>query len=412
MTYGIISADDHVVETPEIWQDRLPAKYREAGPRIVRKRITYQPDLSLSFEFDDEGEWADVWLYEDVRLPNFLPSACAGVDKKDVVTVPVLYEDMRPGCFRVPDRISDMDLNGVEVSMCFPNMFVRFCGQRFLEAADKELALSCVRAYNDWIVEDWAGPSNRRLVPLCIVPLWDAELAAAEVRRNANRGVKAVSFSEIPANLGLPSIHSGYWEPFICACAETGTAINLHIGSGSRLTTTTNDAPTGVITMLSFVTPAMALSDWLLSGHLMRHPDLTIALAECNIGWIPYILERADTRWGEDRGYQPEWKLFDGPPSSYFAKQMYCSFFNDQAGLSYIHKVGVMNNFSFDNLTFETDYPHSDGTWPNSRAVADSLMLGISEKNKRKLMHDNAARLLGLSELSVTPAASTAEQDN
>ena len=122
---------------------------------------------------------------------------------------------MRPGSFRADDRLSDMDINGVEASQCFPNMFVRFCGQRFLSGKDPDLALLCVRAYNDWMVEEWAGPSGGRLVPLCIVPLWDAELAAEEVERNAARGVRAVCFSELPGNLGLPSIHSGYWDRFI-----------------------------------------------------------------------------------------------------------------------------------------------------------------------------------------------------
>ena len=400
----IISVDDHVVERPEIWTERLPRRFREVGPRVERRKIMYTPMLAdhmenssrnrSAFSFDDDGEWADIWFYEDLQMPILLPSACVGWDKKELRTVPILWEEMRPGCYDPVERLADMDVNGVEASLCFPNMLVRFCGQRFLAGSDKELALLCVRAYNDWIVEEWAGASGGRLVPLCIVPLWDAELAAAEVHRNAKRGVRAACFSELPVNLGMPSIHSGFWEPFIAACAETGTTIHLHIGSGSRLTGTTEDAPTGVITMLSFVTPAMALSDWLLSGHFVRRPELRVALAESNVGWLPYVLERADNRWSEDRGYQPEWKMFDGPPSSYFARNMSCSFFNDRAGLLHIAKVGVRNNFSFDNLTFETDYPHSDGSWPESQALADELMAGLGDDDKRLLIHDNAARIL------------------
>ena len=396
MSYGLISADDHVVETPAIWRDRLPEHYREIGPRVVRRKIRSYDGQGSSFEFADDGEWADVWLYEDVAVANMLSSACAGWNTKDIGTQPVLFEDMRPGSFRADDRLSDMDINGVEASQCFPNMFVRFCGQRFLSGKDPDLALLCVRAYNDWMVEEWAGPSGGRLVPLCIVPLWDAELAAEEVERNAARGVRAVCFSELPGNLGLPSIHSGYWDRFIDVCADTGTVINLHIGSGSTFMRTTADAPTGVISLLTFVTPAMGMADWLLSGQLVRHPGLKIAFAECNIGWLPYVLERADNRWEEDRGFQPEFKLFDGPPSRYFASNMFCSFFNDRAGLAYIAGVGVKNNFGFDNLTFETDYPHSDGTWPESRQVADKIMEGLSEGAKRKLLRDNAARQLGL----------------
>ena len=92
-----------------------------------------------------------------------------------------------------------------------------------------------MRAYNDWMVEEWCGDSGGRLIPLCLVPLWDVELAAAEVRHNAARGVTAVAFSEIPSKLGLPTLHSGYWEPFFQACAETETLVCMHIGSSSQM---------------------------------------------------------------------------------------------------------------------------------------------------------------------------------
>ncbi|GDY55830.1 hypothetical protein SVIO_064530 [Streptomyces violaceusniger] len=94
------------------------------------------------------------------------------------------------------------------------------------------------------MVEEWCGPEARgRLIPLIIIPLWDAELAAAEVRRNAARGVRAVCFSEIPPNLGLPSIHTDDWDPLLAACDETGTVIAMHIGSSSRMPSTSADAP-------------------------------------------------------------------------------------------------------------------------------------------------------------------------
>lgn len=395
MDFGIISTDDHVVEAPGTWSERLPKRYQPIGPRLERRRITYQTDRSI--RLDENGEWADVWFYEDSRVTTFLQSACAGMNGSDITFRPVLYEEMRSGYYVAADRLSDMDANGVDASMCFPNFFVRFAGQRFLEGRDKRLALLCVQAYNDWVVDEWCAASNGRLVPLCIVPLWDADLAAHEVRRNAARGVRAVSFSELPHALDLPSIHSGHWDPFVAACEETDTVINLHIGSGSKTFGTSLDAPNGVLGMLTFVSPAMALSDWLLSGYFVRYPKLTVAIAESNIGWIPYVLERADERWQEDRGFQPVWKAFDRPPSSYFASNMFCSFFNDRAGLLHIERVGVLNNFSFDNLTFETDYPHADGTWPRSHEVADELMDGLDLEIKKSLARENASRQLRLS---------------
>ena len=109
-----------------------------------------------------------------------------------------------------------MTLNGVEAQLGFPN-YPRFCGQLFLRGKDRDLALLCVQAYNDWMVEEWGGESGGRLIPLCLIPLWDAKLAASEVRRNASRGCRAAAFSELPSYLGLPSIYSGHWDPFFAA---------------------------------------------------------------------------------------------------------------------------------------------------------------------------------------------------
>ena len=146
---------------------------------------------------------------------------------------------------------------------------MRFCGQAFLEASDKEVALAGVRAYNDWMVEEWCGPSDGRLVPLCLVPLWDAHLPADEVRRNAARGVRAVTFSEIPVHLGLPSIHSGHWDPFFEACNETFTTVCMHIGSSSKMLATSDDAPIAVTATLTFNNAMASLSDYLFSGCLL-----------------------------------------------------------------------------------------------------------------------------------------------
>src|SRR6266478_3446563 len=193
--------------------------------------------------------------------------------------VPITYDEMRPGCYDPKARVDDMELNWVEASLSFPS-FPRFCGQTFLEAKDRELAEACVYAYNDWMVDEWCGDSGGRLIPLPIIPLWDAELAAAEVRRNAARGARAVCFSEIPVHLGLPSIHSGDWDPFFAACDETRTAVCMHIGSSSKMPATSKDAPPSVAILLSCNNSMASLADFLFSGVLVRFPELKLAYSE------------------------------------------------------------------------------------------------------------------------------------
>ena len=287
-----------------------------------------------------------------------------------------------------------MDINGTEASLCFPT-FPAILRANLQRSSDRELALLCVQAYNDWMVEDWCGQSGGRLLPLTLVPLWDPVLAAQEVRRNADRGVHAVCFSEIPSNLGLPSIHDadGHWLPFFDACNETKTTINMHIGSGSKMPSTSPDAPAAVGSTLTFANCCFSMVDWLMSGHFTTFPDLKIAYSEGQIGWIPYILERANTVWEENRGWGGIADKVLEPPSELFKKHVYGCFFDDPHGLTCLDEIGV------DNVTYESDYPHSDSTWPNTVDVARKQMAHLPDDVVYKLVRGNAIKMLHITHL-------------
>ena len=388
----IVSVDDHVVEPAHVWERWLPAKHRDAGPRIERRGIGSMRHVgggTYEQTFDPDGPQADCWIFEDLVYIHKRHVAAVGFDRDDMSMSPITYEEMRAGCYEPVARLADMSVNHVEASLCFPT-FPRFCGQTFTEAKDRGLGLACITAYNDWMVDEWCGDSGGRLIPLTIIPLWDADLAAGEVRRNAERGVRAVCFSEIPAHLGLPSIHSGYWDPFFAACAETSTVVNMHIGSSSRMPATSPDAPPAVAATLSFNNAMASMSDFLFSGVLVRFPDLTLAYSEGQIGWIPYILERADTVWEEHRAWGGVRDIIPEPPSTYYYRQIFGCFFRDHHGVASLDKVGV------DNTTFETDYPHTDSTWPDTLNVAKELTAGLAPDVIRKLMRGNAIRMLSL----------------
>jgi predicted TIM-barrel fold metal-dependent hydrolase len=388
----IVSVDDHVVEPPHVWETWLPAKHREAGPHVERRGIGSMRHVgggTYEQTFDPEGPQADCWVYEDLVYINKRHVAAVGFDRDDMTMSPITYDEMRPGCYEPKARVDDMELNWVEASLSFPT-FPRFCGQTFLEANDREVAEACVYAYNDWMVEEWCGDSAGRLIPLPIIPLWDAELAATEVRRNAQRGARAVCFSEIPPALGLPSIHTGEWDPFFAACAETGTVVCMHIGSSSKMPATSADAPAAVAATLSFGNAMSSLTDFLFSGVLVRFPELKLAYSEGQIGWIPYILERADDVWLEHRAWGGVRDIVPEPPSTYYYRQVFGCFFRDRHGIASLETVGI------DNTTFETDYPHTDSTWPDTKKVAQELMAGLPDDVVYKLVRGNAIRMLEL----------------
>jgi predicted TIM-barrel fold metal-dependent hydrolase len=397
-----ISVDDHVVEPAGLWQDRLPKKYLEQGPRTIRQKgkITFDTSRQPHFIVGDgpEDRWCDIWLYEDIRSPLRGDLTAVGPLADAVPTTPVTYDDMLPGCFTQSARLADMEINHTEASLCFPTI-PRFCGQLFLNRSDVELAHLCVKAYNDWMIEDWCGGDGAgHLIPLTLVPLWDAELAAAEVRRCADLGSHAVAFSESPSELGLPSIHGGAWDPFFAACAETETVINMHIGSSSKTPETSPGAPIISMVALTSENSVHALVDWLLCGALPRYPSLKIALSESQVGWMPFILERLDSAWRRSKNYDPSiYELIPEPPSSYVPNRVYACVFDDSVGLALRDHVGMSQ------IMFETDYPHADSTFPESKQVAEKMIAesGLSASEARQFLRSNAVSCYNLERFGI-----------
>ncbi|MGZ4707961.1 MAG: amidohydrolase family protein, partial [Acidimicrobiales bacterium] len=168
----MISVDDHILEPRTLWQEQLPAADRDRGPKVVREKI------SLHFSGghygftrnDPDGQWCDLWVYDDLVLPTGLLHAAAGVPQEEQRNIPAIYEDFREGTYDQKARLVDMDTNHVQVAINYPNTFPRFAGQGFAERADKELSLRCVQIYNDWTIDDWCGGDGRgRLIPLTLV---------------------------------------------------------------------------------------------------------------------------------------------------------------------------------------------------------------------------------------------------
>ena len=389
----IISVDDHVLEPPNVWVDRLPAKYHDVGPRIERKVASNLQFNGTTYTYDldrPDGVPTDFWVYEDLIMPHRRIIAAAGFPVDEVTLTPITYDDMRPGCYEQKGRLEDMDLNWVEASLSFPT-FPRFCGQTFLEAKDRDLALLCVRAYNDWMVEEWSAGTGGRLIPLCLIPLWDPPRPRPRCGATRPGACPPSASARSPTTWVCPaSTTSEHWEPFFDACEETDTTVCMHIGSSSKMPATSPDAPASVQATLSFNNAMGSLSDFLYSGVLVRHPRLKLAYSEGQIGWLPYILERADDVWNQFRGWAFPREQVPEPPSTYYYRQVFGCFFRDQHGIRSLEEVGV------DNITFETDYPHSDSTWPNTKAVAEKMFAELSDEDTYKIVRGNAIRMLHL----------------
>jgi predicted TIM-barrel fold metal-dependent hydrolase len=381
----IVSVDDHVIEHPKVWQDRLPAKYRDAGPQIIET---------------DQGH--QVWQYDGKIYPQMGLNAVAGKEPHEYGMDPVRYDDMIPGCYDPVARVKDMDLDGVQAAMCFPTL-PGFAGGTFFRANDKELAAHCIRAWNDFYLDEWCAPAPDRFVPMSLVPFWDIDLAVKEIERVAAAGVHAISFPESPVPLGLPSFHTDHWDKMFDACEALDVSLCLHFGSAGFVPSFANmgdltnlnldQAPYAVAIALFSTNLMWTTVDLLLSPVLHRHPKLNFVLAEGGIGWVPYILERTDYTWERHRWYQDINK--EVRPSDLFHKHFYGCFIDDKHGIENRSKIGV------DHIMVEVDYPHSDSNWPNTRAWVDKLLVDVPDADVRKIVELNARKLFHFHDTSV-----------
>ncbi|MCU0272238.1 MAG: amidohydrolase [Acidimicrobiales bacterium] len=367
--YTVISVDDHVVEPPHAFEGRLPAKFAEQAPRVV--------------ETDDGGE---SWLYDGELLPNVGFNAVVGRPVSEYSFEPTRFDQMRRGAWDIAARIADMDLNGVYGSLCFPSFLPGFTGQRLQLGKDPELALAAVRAWNDFMLEEWCGHEPGRMIPLQLPYLLDPAVAAEEVRRNAARGFKALTFSEAPHQLGLPSLHSGHWDPLMAALEETGTALCLHVGSSGTSPATSPDAPSDTIGVLFFGYAMFAAVDWLYSRIPVRFPDLRIVLSEGGIGWVAGLLDRLEHVRKYDSMYGT-WNDVELSPADTFRRNFWVCAIDDPSAFVQRDVIGV------ENILVESDYPHADSTWPHTQEKLAVQLQGLPEADVERITWRNASEV-------------------
>jgi predicted TIM-barrel fold metal-dependent hydrolase len=366
----LISVDDHLVEPPHLFEGRMPARYADRAPRV---------------EVDDTG--MEYWAYDGGRHYKVGLNAVVGRPREELGFEPTRFDEMRRGAWDIDARVHDMDLNGVFASLNFPSSLAGFAGQRYqLGVSDHDLALAVVRAANDWHVEEWAGTHPGRIIPCQLPWLLDPGTGAAEIRANAERGFHAVTFPELPERLGLPSLHTGYWDPFLAACAETGTVVCLHVGSSSSAPTTSSDAPSDTIGVLFFGWAMFAAVDWLYSRIPVRFPELRICLSEGGLGWVAGLLDRLD-HVGRYQHMYGTWEGIDLTPAEVLQRNFWFCAIEDRSGLEQRHRIGV------DHICLESDYPHQDGTWPDTQELLRTQLAGFAADDVRKLTWQNASHL-------------------
>jgi predicted TIM-barrel fold metal-dependent hydrolase len=367
--YTIISVDDHVVEPPHMFEGRLPNRLQARAPRIV-----------------ETPEGHQVWEFEGQTFTQVGMNAVAGRRPETVNTVnyePFRFEQMRPGCYDVDARVGDMDINGVWASVNFPSMITGFCGSVFFRGQDAQLGAACTRAWNDWLHEEWYQAHPTRIVPLGVAFLADPVVAAEEIRRNAERGFRAVSMPERPHRIGLPDLWDrDHWDPIVQACADTDTVISIHVGSSGGYDGPPS-APGAMRATLFGQLSLAGCAEWLWSGYPVKHPALKVAMSEGGIGWVAMLLDRLDTIVDRSR-YGAGW---DMRPADVLQRNFWFCTIDDPSTIVTRDRIGV------ENIMVETDYPHGDTTWPDTQIVLEKLWGHIPDDELRMICSENAAKL-------------------
>jgi predicted TIM-barrel fold metal-dependent hydrolase len=380
----LISVDDHICEPADMFDRHVPARWRDEAPRVV-----------------EEPGGVQQWYYGSVRGRNLGLNAVAGKPREFFNIDASRYDQMRPGCYDVHQRVRDMSAGGQLAGLNFPN-FTGFSGQVLNQGPDRDLNLIMIQAYNDWHVDEWCGAYPGRFIPCGILPLFDVELAAAELRRLAAKGCHAVTFSENPEALDMPSIHTRHWDPLYEAACESNTVLCLHVGSASRssASVTSSDAPASVAMNLSPIMSTLSLVELIWADMWERFPTLRFSLTEGDIGWIPYFLWRAEHTYNRHGG----WTKATFPngysgPTDVFRKHFLSCFIADRIG------VKLLDEFDPTTVCWESDFPHSDSNWPNAPEELSRLFgdAGVDRETVDRVTHRNAMQHYGFDPFAIRP---------
>ncbi|MET0579809.1 MAG: amidohydrolase family protein [Ilumatobacteraceae bacterium] len=384
----MVSIDDHVVEPPDVFARHMPERFRDRVPKLMNDVAGVGKAASA-----DGIEYAvgvDRWVFqgESIGVPGI--GAVMSWPDEEWSMDPCSLAEMRPGTYDVHERVRDMNANGTLASMNFPS-FPGFSATHLARMPDRELTNFTVSAYNDWLIDEWAGAAPGRFLPMTVLPFFDVDASVAEVRRVAAKGSIAVTLPETPYGIGVPDYGSGYWDPIFEAMCDTGQVGCLHIGGAYGLLQRPESATVNDLFVLTPQLSAITCNDILLSGRLRMYPDLRFALSEGGIGWIPFFLDKF-----EHVVRNQSWAHFDKLPQGKTVSEIYrehflACFISDPSALRLRDRIGV------ETIAWECDFPHSDSRWPNSPEIlfAELAEAGCGDAEIDAITWENAARFFG-----------------
>ena len=346
MTDVLISADSHVTEPIELYEERVDARFRDRVPRIVER---------------------DGW--RTLVAESVTPRKLMTVSELDLAVV---------GGSDPDQRRREQAQDGVTAEVVYPNwaLTVVFVG-------DPELQMAIAGAYNDWACDHLMH--EHRSLPVAMVPMADVDAAIAEARRCAGLGFRALS---LPARVEQAEYNDPRYDPFWSCATELGLPLTFHSGTGHdpRMVRGPGANVMNYVLAAQMDGPRVLLS-LAAGGVLDRFPALRVVVVETGASWLGWVMTQADEVYVDHARFSKV--QLSAKPSEFIRRQCAATFMVDPVAVRNRDVTGT------GVLMWGNDYPHPEGTWPNSAPAVAEQFDGVGEADRAAILGGNAASVFG-----------------
>lgn len=372
----IVDCDTHITEAPDLFTSRAPAAYKDKVPYV---------------KLDADG--VERWYVGDRNFGSMGGNVIRKDNNKLLgrLAFPKL-EQAHPGGHLVKERLQAMDDMGVHAQIAFQNSGVTQAGS-LMSLGDLDLARTIVQIYND-ASRDFQVESGQRVFNMIHLPFWNKQEMETELRRCIDMGLKGLVLPDTPERVGVPSFLDPYWDGVLEMCESTGTSLNFHLNSAVDPNTLTWEGfqfeqTLSVVATMFSIGNAATLGNWMVSGRLDQFPKLKIGLIESGMGWVPFAVEALEHQFRE---MLPRFsKTLQRRPWEYFHDQFMCSFWFEKVG-----PKQLLETIGFDNVMFETDFPHPTSLYPGVQEHLKDVFSGYDKSIAKKVLQDNPVRFYNL----------------
>jgi predicted TIM-barrel fold metal-dependent hydrolase len=392
LQYQVISADNHILEPPNLFVDRVPARYRDQAPRLVRGK-------------DGGDGWSlDGSIPErTISLPWGLGAVNPGARIR-IAPRGLRWEELVPGNYDGAAHLKDMAADGIDAAVVYPQMVYR----AYTGLPDRDLGLECLKAFNDWLLDDFCSVDPRRLIGMCMIP-WEhsIEVTRAELERVLKKGARAIF---LPYTM-TPPIYAPYWDPVWELIAGANAVASVHLRFGG---TRPPDAPlpegikanwmSTANTVMGYFSAIPPLTEMIYTGLFERFPTLKFVHAEVDWGWLPFWAEIMD-QVVRQHSYWVDWPM-QRKPSEYIGRNVFVTGLDDVEGFN---RARQGHDLVQRAAMFSIDYPHEITLFGSTQKVLAELTVGLDEGVKHAILAGNAMRVYGLTDDMSEATADTRE---